>query len=728
MLRRVTLALSLALAVGRFNDNKTVWGQDDDQIVVTIKADCDMATTHVNVLADRFTFSCKAWNWREEWETVVVDFVTREDVKPDAKLKCAKRDRTAGYLDQVTCKVDKFHAGHLWDRLTWEEQALDLRYDWGLTETSDDFGDDPGSAAYATPFDQPYAGSEDKVKSYSAAELRAATDVYDAVFADVRWPFCNLCDFYANAVVDAAERFPGVLEDEATGLSARFAVLDGFDVHRDLARRLGAKCDYTCPLAVIKKDQPPRLVPRPFYGGDLSELYAAIRPVIVEMEEEDALEVATTSRTVVARFRDGSVLSHLFEGMAEAHRPHQHLMDINFIKVVDLAPDAALGLTAYSPAGETNFLANDAAAETNLTAWVGWATADKILKYDPDSGGQDFTVTKFIGDRGVKSELHVFIGDSCPKRMKSRCAMFFDALEGVADDFRGKVQVRLHETHASSPLTDYGTELNLERSQEDAAKLLAAALPIVGFKADALDFFGKNYFLPMDPLKVLTDFEFKDKLAAWVQACLDGDAAQWLRSVEPPAAQFVDTKVYAAVGSTVGSAVFGDATHQAPTVAGVAALPEGPWLGETLLHAQVDFFDAKGVQKQASLEKMADVLDGIPGIRAAHIAAGPENDMDRARFVDAADDKHAGTNHKADIDGFWFVPSRDAVLAGARPARFAPKKASKKKKGKNFSAQLLEFMEKHSAVLAGDDAKFRLKANVAKANHARATGADFDEL
>jgi len=237
MLRRVTLALSLALAVGRFNDNKTVWGQDDDQIVVTIKADCDMATTHVNVLADRFTFSCKAWNWREEWETVVVDFVTREDVKPDAKLKCAKRDRTAGYLDQVTCKVDKFHAGHLWDRLTWEEQALDLRYDWGLTETSDDFGDDPGSAAYATPFDQPYAGSEDKVKSYSAAELRAATDVYDAVFADVRWPFCNLCDFYANAVVDAAERFPGVLEDEATGLSARFAVLDGFDAHRDLARR-----------------------------------------------------------------------------------------------------------------------------------------------------------------------------------------------------------------------------------------------------------------------------------------------------------------------------------------------------------------------------------------------------------------------------------------------------------------------------------------------------------
>ena len=52
MLRRVTLALSLALAVGRFNDNKTVWGQDDDQIVVTIKADCDMATTHVNVLAE----------------------------------------------------------------------------------------------------------------------------------------------------------------------------------------------------------------------------------------------------------------------------------------------------------------------------------------------------------------------------------------------------------------------------------------------------------------------------------------------------------------------------------------------------------------------------------------------------------------------------------------------------------------------------------------------------
>ena len=174
MLRRVTLALSLALAVGRFNDNKTVWGQDDDQIVVTIKADCDMATTHVNVLADRFTFSCKAWNWREEWETVVVDFVTREDVKPDAKLKCAKRDRTAGYLDQVTCKVDKFHAGHLWDRLTWDDA------EWTYA------GKQTESYAYLQTYDHVYDGHESSVKSYSPRELDRAVADYDAVFACVK--------------------------------------------------------------------------------------------------------------------------------------------------------------------------------------------------------------------------------------------------------------------------------------------------------------------------------------------------------------------------------------------------------------------------------------------------------------------------------------------------------------------------------------------------------------
>ena len=381
MVRLLCAVLCPAVVFGRFNDNKTVWGQDDDQIVVTVKADCNMETTQVTVRPDRFSFSCQAWNWKEEWETVVVDFVTREDVVAVSDMACVKRDRTAGYLDQVTCKVDKVHRGHKWDRLTWEEGALDLRYDWSLTETTDDFGEEPGAGAYATPYNQPYVGSEDLVKSYSPAELRAAVDVYDAVFADVRFPFCNLCDFYGQAVTDAAERFPDVLRDEATGLTARFAVLDGFDAHRDLARRVGMTCDYTCPLVVIKKDQPPRKIARPFYGGDLSELYGAIRPVIVEMEPEDADEIALTSRSVVATFKDDSVLDHLFQAMAESHRPHQTLMEINFIKVVDFPESATLGLVAYSPSGEANFLSPADAAATNLTQWLGYATADKILKY-----------------------------------------------------------------------------------------------------------------------------------------------------------------------------------------------------------------------------------------------------------------------------------------------------------------------------------------------------------
>ena len=236
------------------------------------------------------------------------------------------------------------------------------------------------------------------------------------------------------------------------------------------------------------------------------------------------------------------------------------------------------------------------------------------------------------------------------------------------------------------------------------------------------------------PLKVLAEPDVGEKLKAWVADCLAGTADQWLRSVAPPKLQYepdvwgFPTKVYVAVGSTLGSAVFGDAKHQAPTNDGWAELEGGPYLGETLLNLQVDYFDDKFAQKEAALEKMADVVDGIAGIRCTKIGAGPENDVDRSRFVDAAADKFAGTNHKADMDGFWFVPARPDAASTAVPVKFVPKKSSKKKKGKNFSAQLLEFMQKHSTVLADTANKAKLKANFAKANRARETGADFDEL
>ena len=65
MVRLLCAVLCPAVVFGRFNDNKTVWGQDDDQIVVTVKADCNMETTQVTARPDRFSFSCQAWNWKE---------------------------------------------------------------------------------------------------------------------------------------------------------------------------------------------------------------------------------------------------------------------------------------------------------------------------------------------------------------------------------------------------------------------------------------------------------------------------------------------------------------------------------------------------------------------------------------------------------------------------------------------------------------------------------------
>ena len=138
-------------------------------------------------------------------------------------------------------------------------------------------------------------------------------------------------------------------------------------------------------------------------------------------------------------------------------------------------------------------------------------------------------------------------------------------------------------------------------------------------------------------------------------------------------------------------------------------------------------FEAALDKKRAALGKVAAVLDGVAGIRAAAVAAGPENDLDRARFLpgETFDAPRFGTNDKAGLDGFWFVPAPET---GAPPVKFAPKKKAKGKKSKTFSAQLLAFLREHSTSLATPAGKLGVETNVGKSNEARLLKADFDEL
>lgn len=232
------------LMLGSASASAALWSQDEDEVVIYVAADCDMATVVAAARSDGFSFECNAGG-----SAVSVAFESREDLVAGG-AECAK----AG--DRVACTLSKYHGGHLWDRLALDEAGGAWTYAGKQTESS----------AYATRFDAPYA-DVDAVKSYTRAELAAAVDAYDAVFADIRFPWCQLCDYYAPAVGDAADRVVGALRAAGTpDLEVRFAVLDGVDAHRGLAREVGATCEWSCPLVLLKKGVAPRLVERPKVG------------------------------------------------------------------------------------------------------------------------------------------------------------------------------------------------------------------------------------------------------------------------------------------------------------------------------------------------------------------------------------------------------------------------------------------------------------------------------
>lgn len=158
-MRRIGLLLGMCAAASGSN---AMWSQDEDEVVVYVTADCDMDGHDLTVAADRFAFACTAGG-----NAVAVEFVPREDLVA-GKGACAKSD------DRVLCTVSKFHAGHLWDRLTWDDA------EWTYA------GKQTESYAYLQTYDHVYDGHESSVKSYSPRELDRAVADYDAVFACVK--------------------------------------------------------------------------------------------------------------------------------------------------------------------------------------------------------------------------------------------------------------------------------------------------------------------------------------------------------------------------------------------------------------------------------------------------------------------------------------------------------------------------------------------------------------
>ena len=116
------------LMLGSASASAALWSQDEDEVVIYVAADCDMATVVAAARSDGFSFECNAGG-----SAVSVAFESREDLVAGG-AECAK----AG--DRVACTLSKYHGGHLWDRL-WDFpfDCLDFHSDSLDLNTSPDF-------------------------------------------------------------------------------------------------------------------------------------------------------------------------------------------------------------------------------------------------------------------------------------------------------------------------------------------------------------------------------------------------------------------------------------------------------------------------------------------------------------------------------------------------------------------------------------------------------------
>jgi hypothetical protein len=134
----------------------------------------------------------------------------------------------------------------------------------------------------------------------------------------------------------------------------------------------------------------------------------------------------------------------------------------------------------------------------------------------------------------------------------------------------------MHGEFAQAPLTDYGSEYDETLTAEEAAYAIHDALPVIGFKADALDYYAKNAYLHVSPKRLLSTTDIGTTILDFARRCLAGTYPTWLRSVPPPAPD-ADAAVVEVVGSTAGSAVFGGDPRGIPTASRVSR--RGPTRG-----------------------------------------------------------------------------------------------------------------------------------------------------
>jgi thiol-disulfide isomerase/thioredoxin len=354
---RKVLALGLAWLSGGEAAKETTphfkWGQTKEMVFLSVMVrDLDKNSVEVSAPdAGEFSFTAKS----TDGEKYYLKLALREDIKPD-QLRWEITNRPDKWGIPVLVTLAKVNQ-HRWDLLVGNPKAFKglLDKDW----TREDQTLDPEEEVQYVEDHSGY------LKSLTTKNMEK-TLKSGTVIVNVRYPWCTQCKSQDDTFAKAAKIAKSKAKKEPTWKKAVFAVLDARE-ERSIARKLGAKCDYTCEYQVYAEGPGYDSVPMKSKWSEtdlLSEVVKYLSPAVEMLKSAgEAGSLKEKNTTCVGLFSsDTSAKYKLFKKIAGMMRG-------------DLVFAAAFGEEAgveLFPFNQSTAFKYDGTWEDNGTALMDW--------------------------------------------------------------------------------------------------------------------------------------------------------------------------------------------------------------------------------------------------------------------------------------------------------------------------------------------------------------------
>mmetsp|Transcript_16651 Transcript_16651/g.45486 ORF Transcript_16651/g.45486 Transcript_16651/m.45486 type:complete len:716 (-) Transcript_16651:107-2254(-) len=229
---------SAAATPGKVTTPRFKWGQSKETIYLSVMVrDLDAGSISVSLpTVGDLHFEAAT----SKGEVVTLDLPLREDVKPETmKWEVSARPDKWGTVVLIT--LSKATA-HRWDILVTTPKKFKglMDKDWTREDTT------------LEPEDEvPYVeDNQAHLTVLTDRNLNKTMAKLAAMVVNVRYPWCSHCKSQDDIFVKAAKAAKRTGKKDPLCKRVSFAVLDALE-ERQLARRLGAKCDYSCEYAVF---------------------------------------------------------------------------------------------------------------------------------------------------------------------------------------------------------------------------------------------------------------------------------------------------------------------------------------------------------------------------------------------------------------------------------------------------------------------------------------------